>query len=111
MRAQSERFGTQIVTETVAKLDLSSRPFKFTTEWSDEVHTADSVIIATGASARRLGLPGEDKYWQNGISACAVCDGAVPIFSVAVCARGSTTTTKNSIGSMAYNTNNECRLT
>lgn len=81
MRAQSERFGTAIVSETVAKLDLSKRPFEYATEWSpDEIHTADAVILATGASARRLGLPGEDKYWQNGISACAVCDGAVPIF-------------------------------
>ncbi|KAK4227253.1 thioredoxin reductase [Podospora fimiseda] len=81
MRAQSERFGTTIVSETVVTLDTSSRPFKYSLEWSpDEVHTADAVILATGASARRLGLPGEDKYWQNGISACAVCDGAVPIF-------------------------------
>ncbi|KAK4181282.1 thioredoxin reductase [Triangularia setosa] len=81
MRKQSERFGTIIISETVDKLDLSSRPFKYATEWSpDEIHTADAVILATGASARRLGLPGEDKYWQNGISACAVCDGAVPIF-------------------------------
>ena len=81
MRAQSERFGTSIITETVANLDLSSRPFRYSTEWSpDEFHTADAIILATGASARRLGLPGEDKYWQNGISACAVCDGAVPIF-------------------------------
>lgn len=81
MRAQSERFGTTVVSETVATLDTSARPFKYSLEWSpDEVHTADSVILATGASARRLGLPGEDKYWQNGISACAVCDGAVPIF-------------------------------
>ncbi|KAK4196915.1 putative thioredoxin reductase [Triangularia verruculosa] len=81
MRKQSERFGTVIISETVDKLDLSSRPFKYATEWSpDEIHTADAVILATGASARRLGLPGEDKYWQNGISACAVCDGAVPIF-------------------------------
>ncbi|KAK0669312.1 thioredoxin reductase [Cercophora samala] len=81
MRKQSERFGTVIVSETVDKLDLSSRPFKYATEWSpDEIHTADAIILATGASARRLGLPGEDKYWQNGISACAVCDGAVPIF-------------------------------
>ncbi|KAI0004036.1 hypothetical protein F4779DRAFT_600312 [Xylariaceae sp. FL0662B] len=81
MKQQSERFGTTIISETVAKLDLSSRPFKYETEWSPgETHTADTVIIATGATARRLGLPGEDKYWQNGISACAVCDGAVPIF-------------------------------
>uniref|UniRef100_A0A8H7N7M7 Thioredoxin reductase n=2 Tax=Bionectria ochroleuca TaxID=29856 RepID=A0A8H7N7M7_BIOOC len=81
MRAQSERFGTEIVTDTVTKLDLSSRPFKYSTEFNpDETHTADTVILATGASARRLNLPGEDKYWQNGVSACAVCDGAVPIF-------------------------------
>lgn len=82
MRKQSERFGTTIITETVAKVDLSSRPFKYWREYAEDKapDTADSLIIATGASARRLGLPGEDKYWQNGISACAVCDGAVPIF-------------------------------
>ncbi|MCJ1477521.1 thioredoxin-disulfide reductase [Lambiella insularis] len=84
MRAQSERFGTKIITETISRVDLSQRPFKFWTEYSyspsDDPHTADALIIATGASARRLDLPGEDKYWQNGISACAVCDGAVPIF-------------------------------
>lgn len=81
MRAQSLRFGTTIVSETVSKLDLSARPFRYSLEWSPtETHTADTIILATGASARRLNLPGEDKYWQNGISACAVCDGAVPIF-------------------------------
>jgi thioredoxin reductase (NADPH) len=82
MRKQSERFGTEIISETISKLDLSSRPFKFWSEYEEdkEPSTADAVIIATGASARRLGLAGEDKYWQNGISACAVCDGAVPIF-------------------------------
>jgi thioredoxin reductase (NADPH) len=82
MRKQSEKFGTNIISETVAKVDLSSRPFKYWTEYNEDKapFTTDSVIIATGASARRLGLPGEDKYWQNGISACAVCDGAVPIF-------------------------------
>ncbi|KAI0870450.1 hypothetical protein GGS24DRAFT_504777 [Hypoxylon argillaceum] len=81
MKKQSERFGTNIISETVSKLDLSERPFKYETEWSPgEVHTADAIILATGASARRLGLAGEDKYWQSGVSACAVCDGAVPIF-------------------------------
>ncbi|KAK3935924.1 thioredoxin reductase [Diplogelasinospora grovesii] len=81
MKQQSERFGTEVITETVSKVDLSSRPFKYATEWYPDVeHTADSIILATGASARRLGLPGEEKYWQNGISACAVCDGAVPIY-------------------------------
>ena len=82
MREQSVRFGTQIHTETVSKVDLSARPFRYWMEAQEAEagHTADAVIIATGASARRLDLPGEDKYWQNGISACAVCDGAVPIF-------------------------------
>lgn len=87
MRAQSEECGTEIVSQTVGKVDFSSRPFKF---WlhpmgdeetlEEETHTADSIIIATGAKARRLGLEGEDKYWGNGVSACAVCDGSLPIF-------------------------------
>lgn len=80
MKAQSERFGTQIITETISKVDFSSKPFKLWSEWSDEPITTDAVVIATGASAKRLGLPGEETYWQQGISACAVCDGAVPIF-------------------------------
>lgn len=81
MRAQSVRFGTSILTETIERVDLSSRPFKLYSEDApDTPHMASALIIATGASARRLNLPGEDKYWQNGISACAVCDGAVPIF-------------------------------
>lgn len=65
-----------------ASTDLSQRPFKFWREGAEEgaPETTDAVIIATGASARRLNLPGEETYWQSGISACAVCDGAVPIF-------------------------------
>lgn len=82
MKEQSERFGTEIIPETVSKLDLSKRPFKYWVEGEEDEppNTTDTVIIATGASARRLGLPGEEKYWQSGISACAVCDGAVPLF-------------------------------
>ncbi|KAH0536710.1 thioredoxin-disulfide reductase, partial [Trichoglossum hirsutum] len=82
MREQSLRFGTEIITETISKVDLSKRPFRYWTEFNQDglPDTADTLIIATGASARRLDLPGEDRYWQNGISACAVCDGAVPIF-------------------------------
>jgi len=81
-REQSVRFGTVIITETVSKIDLSSRPFRYwrETQEEEEPETADTVIIATGASAKRLGLAGEQTYWQSGISACAVCDGAVPIF-------------------------------
>lgn len=87
MRAQSIACGTEIISQTVAKVDLKSRPFKY---WlhpmgeddviEEEVHTADSLIIATGAKARRLDLPGEEKYWGNGVSACAVCDGSLPMF-------------------------------
>lgn len=87
MRAQSEACGTEIVSQTVSRVDLSQRPFKFWLhpmgdEDSEEpdTHTADALILATGAKARRLDLPGEDKYWGNGVSACAVCDGSLPIF-------------------------------
>ncbi|EEB08497.1 thioredoxin reductase Trr1 [Schizosaccharomyces japonicus yFS275] len=81
-RQQSERFGTEIITETVSKLDLNARPFKFWLEGAEdqEPETADTIILATGASAKRLHVKGEEQYWQAGISACAVCDGAVPIF-------------------------------
>jgi thioredoxin reductase (NADPH) len=87
MREQSEACGTEIVTQTIGKVDLSERPFKY---WlhpmgddevlEEETHTADAIIIATGAKARRLDLKGEEKYWGNGVSACAVCDGSLPMF-------------------------------
>lgn len=79
MREQAEHSGTRIRTETIAKVDFSVRPFKLWTE-SDELIEAESVVIATGATAKRMGIPGEDTFWQKGISACAVCDGALPIF-------------------------------
>lgn len=82
MRQQSERFGTTIIGETVSKVDFSQRPFKMWREGkeNEEADVAHSVIIATGATAKRLALPGEDLFWQKGISACAVCDGALPLF-------------------------------
>ncbi|TVR69291.1 MAG: thioredoxin-disulfide reductase [Spirochaetaceae bacterium] len=78
MREQSVRFGTRIKTETADSVDLSKRPFTVTV--GSSTYTAETLIVATGATARRLGLAGEDKYWQRGMSACAVCDGALPIF-------------------------------
>lgn len=78
MRQQSEHHGTRIRTETVNTIDLSARPFHIRTD--DTEVWAQSVIIATGATARRLSVPGEEKLWNRGISACAVCDGALPLF-------------------------------
>ncbi|MCB1140676.1 MAG: thioredoxin-disulfide reductase [Leptospiraceae bacterium] len=77
-REQSEKYGTIIKTQTVTKVDFSKRPFKI---WTDEEEVeAESVIIATGATAKRMNIKGEHDYWQRGISACAVCDGALPIY-------------------------------
>ena len=81
-RAQSARFGTQIFSETVTRVDLSRRPFTVLTD--EKEVTAETVIIATGAVARRLAFTGSDEgaggFWNKGISACAVCDGAAPMF-------------------------------
>ncbi|MEL6927503.1 MAG: thioredoxin-disulfide reductase [Cyanobacteria bacterium J06600_6] len=78
MRSQAVRWGTECHTEDVVKVDLSQRPFTITS--TEREVKANSVIIATGATAKRLGLPSEKQYWNNGISACAICDGASPIF-------------------------------
>jgi len=72
-RKQAERFGTRIVGSDVTRVDFSSRPFR---AWvGDELFEADSVIISTGASARWLGIPGEEALRGYGVSACATCDG------------------------------------
>ncbi len=78
MREQSEHSGARIETKTVDKVDFSSRPF--TIFVGNESVLAKSVIIATGATAKRLGVKGEETYWQRGVSACAVCDGGLPLF-------------------------------
>ena len=78
MRAQSLRCGACIITETVDKVDLSQRPFKV---WAGGIeYQAKALIVATGATAKRMHIPGEEALWQKGISACAVCDGALPFF-------------------------------
>lgn len=78
MKAQAIRWGAELVTEDVTSVDFSQRPFVIRSE-EREVR-AHSVVIATGATARRLGLPCENDFWSRGISACAICDGATPIF-------------------------------
>jgi len=78
MKAQAERWGAELYTEDVISVNLSQRPFIVSSS-EREVKT-HSLIIATGATAKRLGLPSEKEFWSRGISACAICDGATPIF-------------------------------
>ncbi|HCX54679.1 MAG TPA: thioredoxin, partial [Synechococcus sp. UBA9887] len=75
---QAVRWGTRLVEADVDSLDLSSRPFQLQAD--GRTITAQSVILATGASANRLQVDGEDTFWSHGISACAICDGATPQF-------------------------------
>src|SRR4051812_14978488 len=74
MQKQAEHVGTRIVTDHVNDLDLSERPFKLTCD-SGDVYIADAVVLATGAQARWLDLPSEQKFKGYGVSACATCDG------------------------------------
>ena len=78
IRSQAERWGTELHTEDVVTVDLSVRPFVITS--TDRTVRSHSIIIATGATAKRLGLPSEPTYWNAGMSACAICDGASPLF-------------------------------
>ncbi|HCS12736.1 MAG: thioredoxin-disulfide reductase [Zetaproteobacteria bacterium CG06_land_8_20_14_3_00_59_53] len=72
-KAQAERFGTEIIWDHIEFADLSSRPFRLKGE--DGEYSCDALIIATGASAKYLGLPGEEAFAGRGVSACATCDG------------------------------------
>lgn len=78
MQAQAERWGTELLQEDVEFVDLSQRPF--VVRGTEREVKAHSIIIATGATAKRLGIPSEERFWSNGISACAICDGASPAF-------------------------------
>lgn len=78
MRKQAERFGTEFIMEDIESVDFEHRPFTLSS--SSRTITAHSVIIATGASANILDKPGVKEFWGKGISACATCDGALPIF-------------------------------
>ena len=74
MQKQAEHVGTKIVTDHVNELDLTQRPFRLTCD-SGDVYLADAVVLATGAQARWLDLPSEQKFKGYGVSACATCDG------------------------------------
>jgi len=73
-RRQAERFGAEFVTDDITRVDFAERPFRVYI--GDEEHRADAVIVATGASARQIGLPSEQVLQGRGVSYCATCDGA-----------------------------------
>ncbi|MEE2961260.1 MAG: thioredoxin-disulfide reductase [Myxococcota bacterium] len=77
-KAQSERFGTRVITQDVDSVDLSRRPFKLVSQGT--TYLAKTLIISTGASAKYLGLESEQRLLNRGVSACATCDGALPMF-------------------------------
>jgi thioredoxin reductase (NADPH) len=78
LRSQSERFGTRILTQDVDKVELGERPFVVHSE--GVAYKASGLIIATGASARWMGLENETRLYNRGVSACATCDGALPMY-------------------------------
>lgn len=93
MRQQAERWGSNLLLEDVESVDLSVRPFVI--KGTETTVKANSLIIATGATAKRLNIPSEHEFWSRGISACAICDGASPIFKdqeLAVVGGGDTAT-------------------
>ena len=78
MKAQAVRWGTHLLEADADSIDLSQRPFWIQAD--GQTILSHAVVIATGASANRLGLPSEERFWSRGISACAICDGATPQF-------------------------------
>ncbi|MCW3464365.1 thioredoxin-disulfide reductase [Chitinophaga nivalis] len=74
LKGQAERFGTVLRNDEIVHIDFNDRPFKVTTSAGEQL-LSDTIIIATGATAKWLGLPGETKYFGAGVSACATCDG------------------------------------
>ena len=78
MKAQAVRWGTKLIESDVNSIDVTKRPFEIKT--LEREFKANAIIIATGASANRLGIKNEEVFWSKGISACAICDGATPQF-------------------------------
>ncbi|MHB8897611.1 MAG: NAD(P)/FAD-dependent oxidoreductase [Thermoguttaceae bacterium] len=79
MRQQAVNFGTRVITQDIVDVDFDGQPFRLT-DTEGNTHQAHSVIVATGARANYMGLPSEDRFKNRGVSACAVCDGALPRF-------------------------------
>ena len=79
MRQQAVNFGTRIITEDIVDVDFDVHPFQLTAS-DGKTYEAHAVIVATGARANYLGLPSEEQFKNRGVSACAVCDGALPRF-------------------------------
>ncbi len=79
-RKQAIKFGTKVFTEDVVSIDLNEHPYKV--HGKENIVETDAIILATGATANRLDIPGagDGQFWQKGVTACAVCDGAMPIF-------------------------------
>lgn len=75
MQQHAAHFGTTFLEESIARVDFKKKPFVLITDKEKQL-TADSIIIATGASPKRLNCPGESEYWGKGVTTCAVCDGA-----------------------------------
>lgn len=75
LREHALHFGSRLLTQEIVAVDLSRRPFTLTTHKQEKI-TTDALIIATGATPKRLGCPGENDYWGKGVTTCAVCDGA-----------------------------------
>lgn len=93
MKRQAERWGAELFQEDVESINVKNSPF--TIRSSEREVKAHTVIVATGATAKRLRLPREDEFWSRGISACAICDGASPLFKgqvLAVVGGGDTAT-------------------
>ncbi|KAJ8755551.1 hypothetical protein K2173_022130 [Erythroxylum novogranatense] len=93
MKRQAERWGAELFQEDVESVDVKSNPF--TVKSGERKVKCHSIIFATGATAKRLRLPREDEFWSRGISACAICDGASPLFKgqvLAVVGGGDTAT-------------------
>ena len=79
MKAQAVRWGTHLLETDVERVELGESPFRVITTEGQTIH-AQALVVATGASANRLGIPQEGRFWSRGISACAICDGATPQF-------------------------------